>query len=595
MGNNYQISQLESAELINHLKTAIEVANLGIWKWELRSDKIYFSPECFEILGITSDSFENTMKYLMDNILHKDSKHEFIKAIGLAKDYNLISNKEYRINNSNKKYCWVKVKSQVIYEDKLPLKIVGTLMDVTEEKKNKRKLEMELNFVKTLIEIIPNPVFYKNYEGLYKYFNMAFENFLGFSKEQILNKTVYDIAVKERADIYKKADDDLMNSKGKQIYETKLKHADGTLRDVIFNKAAHLNNKNETVGLVGIIQDITEQREIERELQKLYEIKEIFLELNHSIMKYTNEKEFLHEVMLKFSRVFEETDMSTLLEVSEDGMISLHDSHGFTIIDESAKMVFKDSFIYFLTQGNYNEVCILPSMKAEDLPANDPGKIIIEQNKIKSGMFIPIVTEGDIRWFFIYSSSKDKCYSEKIRSLTEYIRIEMHNIIQVFKLYQKTLTLSRFDGLTGLMNRRYFDENLKNLMGKKESEFAVVIVDLDKLKILNDELGHQDGDYYIKLIGNFLNLKFNKDSFWGRIGGDEFAGAILHIAKNELIGILEGIRKEYSNMLSKNTNGNFSFSFSYGISYCLESPNELHNLIKLADDRMYKYKMEHRK
>lgn len=107
-------------------------------------------------------------------------------------------------------------------------------MDITEEIQNKRKLEMELNFVKTLIDIIPSPVFYKNREGFYKYFNSAFQNALGLTREQIFNKTVYDIVVKERADIYKKADDELMNSKGKQVYETKFLHADGTLRDVIF-------------------------------------------------------------------------------------------------------------------------------------------------------------------------------------------------------------------------------------------------------------------------------------------------------------------------------------------------------------------------
>lgn len=194
----------------------------------------------------------------------------------------------------------------------------------------------------------------------------------------------------------------------------------------------------------------------------------------------------------------------------------------------------------------------------------------------------------------LYSSSAECAYLNNEYSLAEYIRTEMHNIIQVFKLYQSTLQLSRFDGLTGLMNRRYFDENLKSLIEKKEDEFAVVIIDLDRLKKINDDLGHQDGDYYIKLIANLLKVNFTKDSFWGRIGGDEFAGAVLDIENKELIEILENIRTTYRDIISKNTNGKFKFSFSYGIAYYPENSKDYHSLIKLADGCMYKYKMEHR-
>lgn len=576
--------------MLNHLKTAIEVAKIGIWKWNLSDNKIYFSPECFNILGLNPNEFQNSLNYLVENIIHPDSKQEFLESLDLAINNNMVSNKEYRVIHTKQKYCWVKIKSQIVYENDTPIKLIGVMMDTTEYKKNKFKIQDELNFIKTLIDIIPNPIFYKNSQGLYTYSNKAYEDFLGLTKEELLNKSVFDVFEEENAKIYRKADNDLFASKDKQIYETKLKHSDGTLRDVIFNKAAHVVNGN-SVGIVGVVQDVTEQRKMQKELKKLYEAKEIFLKLNKSIIEYKNETDFLHEVMIKFSYILEYTEQCILLEVNDEEYLSHYDSHSLKIIDENSKMLFKDSYIYKLTNSDYEKVYIQSLIDISNFPDDDPGKDIVSQNKLKSVMYIPIVVNSKIKWFFIYSSSKDNAYSDSEYSLADYVRSEISNIIQVFKLYQQTLNLSRFDGLTGLMNRRYFDENLEETLQTNNSDFAVIIVDLDKLKLINDQLGHLKGDYYIKLLADLLSINFKNNGFWGRLGGDEFAGIVFDLNKDILIATLEKIKSDYEYLLSSDTNNRFKFSFSYGISYNSESPCKRYDLLKLADDRLYIYKL----
>ncbi|MGL5256534.1 MAG: diguanylate cyclase domain-containing protein [Proteocatella sp.] len=590
MENYYELSELDSSELLNHLKTAIEVAKIGIWKWNLSDNKIYFSPECFVILGLNPNEFQNSLNYLVENIIHEDSKQEFLESINLAINKNIVSDKEYRVINTKQKYCWVKIKSHIIYENDTPVKLIGIMMDISEYKKNKFKVQDELNFIKTLIDIIPNPIFYKNAQGLYEYTNKSFEDFIGFNKEQIINKSVFDLFDENLAKIYKKADDDLFASKEKQIYESKVKDTDGTLRDVIFNKAVHIVNGN-SVGIVGVIQDVTEQRKMQKELKKLYEAKEIFLKLNKAIIEYKNESDFLHEVMMKFSYILEYTEQCILLEVNDEEYLSHYDSHGLKIIDENSRMLFKDSYIYALTNIDYEKVYIQSLIDISDFPDDDPSKDVVSQNKLKSVMYIPIMVNSKIKWFFIYSSSKDNAYSDSEYSLADYVRSEISNIIQVFQLYQQTLNLSRFDGLTGLMNRRYFDENLEETLQNNHSDFAVIIIDLDKLKIINDQLGHLKGDYYIKLIANLLSVNFKNNGFWGRLGGDEFAGIVFELNKDLLIGTLEKIKNEYKNILSKDTDRRFQFSFSYGISYNSESPCKRYDLLKLADDRLYIYKL----
>lgn len=150
--------------------------------------------------------------------------------------------------------------------------IILTGQDVTEQREYRKKLKGQLAFFQTLIDTIPSPIFYKDRQGLYIGCNKEFESYIGLTNTKLSGKSVYDIAPKELADIYKKADDELYESGGIQIYETQVKYADGTIHDVIFNKAVFLDSDGDIGGMVGVILDITElkkanQEKIEMEAQ----------------------------------------------------------------------------------------------------------------------------------------------------------------------------------------------------------------------------------------------------------------------------------------------------------------------------------------
>ena len=123
-------------------------------------------------------------------------------------------------------------------------------------------------FLKTLIDAIPTPVFYKDRDGKYLGFNRAFETFFGKTKERLIGKSVFDINPPELAEIYHAQDDELFNSGGVQRYESQWKNAHGELRDVIFNKAVFTDSKGTVAGLIGALIDITERKQAEEKLKK---------------------------------------------------------------------------------------------------------------------------------------------------------------------------------------------------------------------------------------------------------------------------------------------------------------------------------------
>ena len=125
-----------------------------------------------------------------------------------------------------------------------------------------------VHFMQTLLDAIPNPIFYKDVNGIYRGCNNAFEAYLGAKKSDIIGKSVYDMAPKKLADIYCEMDNALLSQGGVQVYESSIRYADGTLHDVIFNKATYTNVDGTLGGLVGVILDITERKQVEEALRE---------------------------------------------------------------------------------------------------------------------------------------------------------------------------------------------------------------------------------------------------------------------------------------------------------------------------------------
>jgi PAS domain S-box-containing protein len=145
--------------------------------------------------------------------------------------------------------------------------LLYTCRDITERKQAEEALKERENFLGTLVDAIPIPVFYKDRDGRYIGVNAAFEAFFGETREKLIDKTVFDINPPELAAIYHAKDKELFESKGIQRYEAQVRNAKGVLRDVIFNKSVFTDRTGITTGIIGAILDITERKLAEKSLQ----------------------------------------------------------------------------------------------------------------------------------------------------------------------------------------------------------------------------------------------------------------------------------------------------------------------------------------
>lgn len=139
---------------------------------------------------------------------------------------------------------------------------------IFERKQTEKKLQENLHFMELLIDTIPTPIFFKDTEGKYLRCNEAFATNICYSKKEIVGQSSYDVAPKHLADIYYKADAALLRNPGTQVYESTIQLTDGTYRNVIFNKATYTNTDGNIAGIVGIITDITNLKEMESKIKE---------------------------------------------------------------------------------------------------------------------------------------------------------------------------------------------------------------------------------------------------------------------------------------------------------------------------------------
>ncbi|MFA5517313.1 MAG: PAS domain S-box protein [Desulfuromonadales bacterium] len=129
-------------------------------------------------------------------------------------------------------------------------------------------LQQQLEFIQTLLDAIPNPVFFKDFSGHYLGCNKAFEQFRGVARENICGKDVFARLPNDLAAEIHALDLEAMRSGRTHQMESLVQAADGSQRHVIYHKARFTDNRGEAVGLIGVIQDITPLREAERTIRR---------------------------------------------------------------------------------------------------------------------------------------------------------------------------------------------------------------------------------------------------------------------------------------------------------------------------------------
>lgn len=408
-------------------------------------------------------------------------------------------------------------------------------------KKLNRDLKLQRTYFDELFENSQDAIVILDNKNRVISVNKAFEVLFQYKNEEIMGNIVDSIVADSETKDAFELSDIVMQGKTVNAADTKRKRKDGTLIEVSVLAFPVILDTNQ-IGVYAVYKDIRDRKKSEQalELQKTY-FRKLFENSPEAICIIDNEDRFI-DVNYAFEQLF-----------------------GYS----------KDELI-----GNYINDCIVSNeLVSEATKISEEvmdGKVIeYESSRIRKGGSI---VEVCILGYPIVFESKQVGVFGIYRDITERKKMD-----------RELIYMSTHDGLTGLYNRIYFENLLNKYDEEKQEELGIIVCDVDGLKLVNDNLGHDFGDKLLVNAANIINIVCEgNNGIAARIGGDEFIIIINNCLKDEL---------ELANKLLQRNIGEFNsnssnmyLSISTGIAYRGKELKTMTELFKQADNHMYYHK-----
>ncbi len=413
---------------------------------------------------------------------------------------------------------------------------------------NEPRAEPDLQVV---LNAIPVPIFFKDAAGAYLGCNRAFEAYIGLPRDRILGKTVHDVAPRDLAEVYDKADRSLFVAGGVQAYETQVRYADGSRHDVIFNKATFPRPDGGLGGLVGTILDVTERKRAEKSLRQSEE---------------------------RYRAIVGSLAEGVLL-VAADGRVLMANPGSERILGLSAAELL-DGAEWSMVRDDGTP------MPAEETPL----RATLATGLAHDGTEVGIDRRDGTRAWVSMSA-------RPLRQLVDghafAVVLSMADISDRRHAQARLQHETLHDALTGLPNRALLMDRLEHALvsaQRRSEHVAVASIDLDRFKVVNDALGHRGGDRLLQDVARRLAGSLRTSDTIARMGGDEFC-AILPEVADRAAAVLVARRMLADMCPAFEVEGRDVYaSASIGLAMYPDDGEDPHTLLRCADSAMYQAK-----
>ncbi len=371
---------------------------------------------------------------------------------------------------------------------------------------------------------------------------------MGYNKNEMLDGNYYRFTHSDDLNrTRRKLESVLSNSINSYSMEKRYVRKDGTIMWGSLSVTAIKDSLGNTESIIGIIVDITRRKEIELRLKE--------------------SEEFLRRVI--------DTSPNPIFVKNWNGEYTLANKAVAELLGSSVEEMLGKKYEDFLPERDEADTFF-----RDDREVMVRGKIkVVPEEKLTS-------PDGSVKWL---KTIKVPLREHGYEAVNHILGVST-DITELKIAQQKLIEMATHDPLTGLPNRRHFYEKLGEVLARSKRQgkaIAVLFVDLDGFKEVNDRLGHDAGDILLKQVAEELLLSIREVDIVSRLGGDEFTIILESVVNDEDIiqvagRIVESIDKPID------INGREArVTASIGISVFPRDGEEIETLIKKADDAMY--------
>ncbi len=221
------------------------------------------------------------------------------------------------------------------------------------------------------------------------------------------------------------------------------------------------------------------------------------------------------------------------------------------------------------------------------------------RDQAKSLMCVPIRSKGNVLGVFeIINNTSSGSFTKD--DLTLFLRLVDHAAlaIEMTTIYQKMAEIAVTDDLTKLFNTRYLNRTLEieiTRSNRHKSSLSLIFMDIDHFKVINDNYGHLVGSKLLVEVGQILIRSLRTIDIVARYGGDEFVMVLPQTVPGAALSIAERIRKAVEQYVFLKKDGySLRMTASFGVASYPESAKSKEDLLRLADEAMYRVKNQTR-
>ena len=457
---------------------------------------------------------------------------------------------EFRYFHPTKGLIWLETRSQPTKQADGSVIWHGITLDISYRKQAQESLMQTANKLSTLLNTIPDLIWMKNIDGKYLFCNHAFENFFGASEEEICGKSDYNFVDKKLADFFRQKDLEAIASKKVNTNEEEVTFkSTGEKVMLETRKAPVYDEEGNLLGVLGIAKDITRKKELQLQLHE----KELRLKEAQRIAKICS----WHITFPECSLYFDE-EVYKILDINITTQSPTY--------EDFLALVYPDD-------KNYVDALFKKSIQ-EKTPFD-----VIHRLKDKNGIIRYIHLHAEI----IYDNHEmPKQAIGILQDITEQKLTE-----------EKMVFFTHHDVLTGLPNRTLAIDRLEQALiyaKRNKTKIALLHIDIDGFKTINDSLGYHMGDAIIKAVAKKLQENLKETDTISRQGGDEFLVILPDINDADNISAIATrlIKKLNESIIVDSYS--LSSTVSMGIALSPDDGENFETLLQKADTAMHKAK-----
>jgi len=425
---------------------------------------------------------------------------------------------------------------------------IVSIVDISDRKQMEQELRESHHHLvesearlKTILATMPDLVWLKDLEGVYLSCNSQFQAYLGKAENQIIGKTDCDFIDSERADEFRQRDLFAIESKKTSIYHEQIMFAsDGHIAELEITNTPVFDENDQCLGVLGIARDVTQRTRNQKSLRIA-------------------------------ALVFENSSEAMSVTDNEGNIIDVNPA--FTHVTGYNKKEIIGRNMSILSSGKQDEIFYDSLWNQLIESGNWQGEI---HNRRKNGEIYPQLLNINA----VYDADNH---------IVQYIAL-FRDISEQHQAQQKIWHQANYDSLTELPNRFYLTNYLEHEIKKAQRhdfKIAVLFIDLDGFKDVNDSFGHETGDKLLKSVAGRLSANVREEDVLARQGGDEFIFVMSNLQNTDApVRLAEDIIAACSTPFNIDERLLY-ITASVGLAFYPDDGLSYSQLFKAADQAMY--------